>query len=299
MSGGWPALEVAAWTPTRETLHMWLQILGKQRMAAAPMLNHWWHSTLTVTARGLTTGPLAAGGEVVDIELDLIAHRITIRSSTGDQEDFSVLGLSVADFYARIVSAQKDFDLPRLSHPAPNEVAHAIPFAEDREHNTYDPAQAHTFWRQLLIADRLLRQLRSGFRGKASPVHFFWGAMDLATTRFSGRPAPQHPGGAPNCPDRVMYEGYSEELSSAGFWPGGGQEGAFYSYAYPPPEGFASAPAPEGSFWDDGLAEFLLPWETARQSIDPDGLASQFLDATAQAAMDLAQWPDRSGVAAY
>lgn len=298
MSGSWPALEVDAWAPTRDTLHMWLQILGKQRMAAAPVLNHWWHSTLTVTARGLTTGPLAANGEVVDIELDLIAHRVVIRSSTGDRDDFAVLDLSVADFYARILRAQQQFGLPPLSHPSPNEVTEAIPFAEDREHCSYDPVQAHTFWRQLLIADRLLRQLRSGFRGKASPVHFFWGAMDLATTRFSGRAAPQHPGGAPNCPDRVMFEGYNEELSSAGFWPGGGREGAFYSYAYPPPAGFPAAPVPEGSYWDDALAEFVLPWETARASVDPDGLASEFLEDTAQAAMDLAQWPGRNGVGA-
>lgn len=293
MTGQWPALRVDDWTATRETLHMWLQIVGKLRMAGSVPLNHWWHTTFYLTARGLTTGPLNAGGDVVDVEFDFIDHRLVARSSDGVESTFALEGLSVAEFYQRVVDLQESLGLAPIAHPSPNEVAVAIPFEQDAAHRTYVPEQAHAFWRQLLIADRLLRRLRADFRGKASPVHFFWGALDLATTRFSGRGAPQHPGGAPNCPDRVMYEGYSDELSSAGFWPGGGKEGAFYSYAYPEPEGFPAATVPEGSYWDDGLREFVLPWEVARASADPDALVLDFLRATARAAEDLADWPGR------
>lgn len=291
MSQPWPALPVADWGPTRDTLHMWLQIVGKLRMAGSVPLNHWWHTTFFVTARGLSTGPLQAAGDDVDVEFDFIDHRLLARSSDGVRDHFSLDGLSVAEFYQRVVDLQEGLGLAPIAHPSPNEVAVAIPFDQDTEHRTYVPAQAHAFWRQLLVADRLLRQLRADFRGKASPVHFFWGAMDLATTRFSGRPAPRHPGGAPNCPDRVMYEGYSDELSSAGFWPGGGSEGAFYSYAYPEPDGLPEAALPEGSYWDDSLREFILPWEVARAASDPDALVLHFFRATASAAEELASWP--------
>ena len=266
----WPALAVATWTPTRDTLHMWTQIVGKIRMALAAPVNHWWHATLVVDARGLTTGAIPVGDRVLEISFDFVDHVLRARTSDGA----SVLPAR-GPIGGRLLRGRprpvRVLDVSVRIHPAPNEVAVAIPFPDDTMHATYVPEQAHAFWRQLIAANRVLQRFRAEFRGKVSPVHYFWGAMDLAVTRFSGRPAPRHPGGAPNCPDSVMREGYSHELSSAGFWPGGGAEGAFDAYAYPAPDGYSEAELPDGASFSADYGEFLLPYEVARTSPDPDG----------------------------
>lgn len=287
-----PELPVDSWQATRETLHLWTQVVGKIRMALTPPVNHWWHVTLYLSARGLGTGPIPVPAGVLDLEFDFVAHELVVRTSDGGRRTVPFAGQSVASFYEATLGALGELGVEVRIHPVPNEVEVAIPFAEDNTHCTYVPEQAQAFWRQLIDAEQQLQRFRSGFVGKASPVHYFWGAMDLAVTRFSGRTAPQHPGGAPNCPDSVMHEGYSHELSSAGFWPGGGEEGAYYSYAYPAPEGYADAPVPEGAYFSTELGEFLLPYETVRRSADPDALVQAFLHATHDAAAELGRWPE-------
>jgi len=287
----WPALAIEDWAETRATFHLWTQIVGKIRMVSTPAENHWWHVPLYISARGLTTGAIPYGDGVFDLEFDLLAHELVIRRSTGEQRTVPLRAVSVATFYREVTDALLALDIEVAIHAAPNEVDPAIPFAQDETHASYDAESMVLFWRQLVQAQRVLRQFRSGFTGKASPVHLFWGALDLAVTRFSGRIAPEHPGGVPNCPDRVMVEGYSHEISSAGFWPGGGAEGAFYSYAYPVPDGFADAVVPSGAFYSEQYGEFLLPYEVVRASADPDRLVLDFLEATYRAAADLAEWP--------
>ncbi|MER7545483.1 DUF5996 family protein [Spirillospora sp. NPDC127506] len=287
----WPRLRAADWTATRETLHMWAQIVGKVRLAHAPLLNHWWQVTLYVSPRGLTTSAVPYRDGVFDIEFDFVEHLLRIRSSDGGSRTVALEPKSVADFYAETMAALHELDIEAPIQASPNEVEPAIPFAEDHQNASYDADAAHLFWRQLLQADRVLGEFRSRFTGKVSPVHFFWGAMDLACTRFSGRPAPKHPGGAPNCPDWVMVEGYSGELSSAGFWPGGGEEGAFYSYAYPEPEGFPDHPvAPKEAFYSSEMGEFVLPYEAVATAEDPDATLTDFLQTTYEAAAELANW---------
>lgn len=287
----WPSLAVQSWTPTRDTLHMWTQIVGKIKMALAAPVNHWWHVALRVDARGLTTGAIPIGSRLLEIAFDFLDHVLLVRTSDGGQVSLPLPGRSVAQLYAELFDALRHLDVEVVIHPTPNEVEVAIPFADDTVHATYVPEQATAFWRQLIQADRILQRFRSEFRGKVSPVHFFWGAMDLAVTRFSGRTAPPHPGGAPNCPDSVMREGYSHELSSAGFWPGGGSEGAFYSYAYPAPDGYAEAELPPGASFSEEYGEFLLPYEAARASADPDATVLAFFRATYAAAAQRADWP--------
>ena len=287
----WPALAIEDWADTRATFHLWTQIVGKIRMVSTPAENHWWHVPLYISARGLTTGAIPYGDGVFDLEFDLLAHELVIRRSTGEQRTVPLRAVSVATFYREVTDALLALDIEVAIHAAPNEVDPAIPFAQDETHASYDAESMVLFWRQLVQAQRVLRQFRSGFTGKVSPVHLFWGALDLAVTRFSGRIAPEHPGGVPNCPDRVMVEGYSHEISSAGFWPGGGAEGAFYSYAYPVPDGFADAVVPSGAFFSEQYGEFLLPYEVVRASADPDRLVLDFLEATYRAAADLAEWP--------
>ncbi|MDO9398605.1 MAG: DUF5996 family protein [Herbiconiux sp.] len=291
-TGTWPALAVDDWADTRTTFHLWTQIVGKVRLAHAPMQNHWWQVPLYVSARGLTTSAIPVDGDVVELEFDLLAHRLELRRSDGRLTGFALEPMSVAAFHARVLEALDALGVAPPAHGAPNEVDPAIPFADDTEHCSYDAAAVTTFWRQLVHAERVLGVFRSEFTGKCSPVHFFWGAMDLAVTRFSGREAPAHPGGVPNCPDHVMVEGYSHEISSAGFWPGGGAEGAFYSYAYPAPEGFADAAVPEGARYSAELGEFLLPYEVVRASADPDALVHAFLTATFDAAARLGRWDE-------
>ncbi|GAA1780436.1 DUF5996 family protein [Actinomadura chokoriensis] len=290
-NGAWPRLRIADWTATRETLHMWTQIVGKVRMAHAPLLNHWWQVTLYVSPRGLTTSAVPYRDGVFDIEFDFVEHVLRLRSSDGGSRTVRLEPKSVADFYAETMAALDELRIEAPIQASPNEVDPAIPFAEDHQNASYDPDAAHLFWRQLLQADRVLGEFRSHFIGKVSPVHFFWGAMDLACTRFSGRPAPAHPGGAPNCPDWVMVEGYSGELSSAGFWPGGGEEGAFYSYAYPEPPGFADHPVlPAEAVYSQEMGEFLLPYEAVATSKDPEGTLEDFLHSTYEAAAERAAW---------
>ena len=293
MNDSWPSLAVADWTDSRDTFHMFTQIVGKIRLKCEPMVNHWWQVPLYVSARGLTTGSMPYAGDAFDMEFDLVDHVLRIRRSDGRSAEVTLRAMPVAEFYAatKAALAEVGIDVPIVARP--NEVDPAIPFADDFGHASYDPAAVHAFWLQLVQAQRVLTDFRAGFGGKVSPVHFFWGAIDLAVTRFSGRPAPQHPGGVPNCPDHVMIEGYSHEISSAGFWPGGGAEGAFYSYAYPAPEGFSDAPVPAPAYFDHALGEFILPCEAVRTAADPDALVRDFLAATYEAAASLGRW-DRS-----
>lgn len=289
----WPALRVQDWADTRETLHMWTQIVGKVRLALAPMVNHWWQVPLYISARGLTTSAIP-GRRTFDMEFDFVDHRLVLRTTTGAVESVALEAKPVADFYRETMDAlhRAGIDVTILARPV--EVEESIPFAEDRTHASYDPGQAQAFWGQLVQAARVLAEFRSRFVGKVSPVHFFWGGMDLAVTRFSGRTAPEHAGGAPNCADWVMTEGYSHELSSAGFWPGGDGEGMFYAYAYPEPPGFADHPVPVGGYSRE-WSQFLLPYETVRTAADPDALLLDFLQATYEAAAVNGDW-DRAAL---
>lgn len=273
---------------------MWTQIVGKVRLAHAPLMNHWWQVTLYVSPRGLTTSAIPYGSGAFDIEFDFIDHQLRIRTSDGAVRTVALEPKPVARFYAETMRALDEVGIETRIQAHPNEVEPAIPFAEDDRHASYDATAARLFWRQLLQAHRVMGDFRSGFIGKVSPVHYFWGAMDLACTRFSGRPAPRHPGGAPNCGDWVMVEGYSRELSSCGFWPGGGEEGAFYAYAYPEPEGFADYPvAPADAFYSGENGQFILAYEAVRTADDPDGVLSAFLRTTYEAAAERGGW-DRS-----
>ena len=292
----WPRLRVEDWTETRDTLHMWTQIVGKIRMSQSPLINHWWQCTLYVSPRGLTTGTIPYRGGCFDLELDFVEHALRVSSSAGEQRLVGLSSRPVAEFYAATTKALEELGIDAVIDDRPNEVDPGIPFPDDDQHTTYDPNAAHLFWQQLVQADRGLMEFRSHFVGKVSPVHFFWGAMDMACTRFSGRRAPEHPGGAPNCGDWVMVEGYNRELSSAGFWPGGGEEGAFYAYAYPEPDGFADYPvAPDAAYYSVQNGQFLLPYESVADSEDPDRTLAQFLHSTYRAAADLGTW-DRTSL---
>jgi hypothetical protein len=270
---------------------MWLQIVGKVRMAHSPFVNHWWQTTLYVSTRGLTTTAIPSGTGTFDIEFDFIDHDLVVRSSTGETRTVALEPKPVATFYAETMDVLDQLGLRTVIQATPNEVDPATPFADDHEHSSYDADAAELFWRQLIQADRVLGEFRSRFIGKVSPVHLFWGAMDLACTRFSGRVAPPHPGGAPNCGDWVMVEGYSHELSSCGFWPGGGEEGAFYTYAYPEPDGFADHPVkPQEAFYSGEYRQFLLPYEAVRTAPEPDRVLLDFLQTTYGAAADHGNW---------
>lgn len=292
----WPRLRVDDWVDTRDTVHMWTQIIGKIRMVHTPMSNHWWNATLYVSPRGLTTSTIPHRDGAFDIEFDVLDHHLNIRTSDGTQRQVTMAPKSVAEFYAQTMAALGDLGIATHISAAPNEVDPAIPFAEDHQHATYDPHAVELFWRQLLQAYRVFEAFGSGFIGKASPVHLFWGAMDLAYTRFSGRAAPPHPAGAPNCPKWVMREAYSRELASCGFWPGGADEGAFYAYAYPEPPGYPDAPVgPAAAHYDHTLGEFLLPYEAVATAADPDRALTEFLRSAYAAAADLGRW-DRAAL---
>jgi hypothetical protein len=294
---GWPALRVDDWTATRETLHRWMQIVGKVRLAQAPMVNHWWQVTMYVTPRGLTTSAMPSGdGRTFEIEFDFCVHRLRISLEGGERREIALEPKTVAAFYAEVMDALASLGLAIQIWPVPVEIDDAVGFGQDTEHASYDAAAAQRFWRQLVQADRVMTAFRARFGGKVSPVHFFWGAMDLAVTRFSGRRAPRHPGGAPNCGDWVMVEGYSHELASCGFWPGGGEEGAFYAYAYPEPDGYAAAHVtPDAAYYSADFRQFLLPYEAVRTAADPDATLLGFLQTTYDAAADLGAW-DRAAL---
>src|SRR5690242_6429657 len=292
----WPALRVSDWEPTRDTLHMWTQIVGKIRLTESPLLNHWWQVTFYVSPRGLTTSSIPYGNRLFDMEFDFVDHVLAIRTSDGGSATVALTAKPVAEFYAETLSGLSQLGIEAGISAQPNEVDPAIPFAEDHQHASYDPQAAQLFWRQLVQAHRVISEFRSYFIGKVSPVHVFWGSFDMACTRFSGRPAPAHPGGAPNCGDWVMVEGYSHELSSCGFWPGGGDEGAFYAYAYPEPVGFADYPVEaEGAVFSPEFQQFVLPYEAARTAGDPDRVVREFLQSTYEAAAELGKW-DRAAL---
>jgi Family of unknown function (DUF5996) len=293
----WPDLTYAGWRDTLATLQLWTQIVGKIRLGLTPWLNHSWQTPLYVTARGLGTSPIPIGAEIFEIEFDFIEHRLNAGTSRGAEGFLLLEPQSVADFYRATLDLLDSMGVAVAIKETPNEVPNPIRFSEDRTHASYDPAAAHRFWRALVQADRIFKLFRSGFIGKASPVHFFWGSFDLAVTRFSGRPAPPHPGGVPGLPDDVAREAYSHEVSSAGFWPGNETfpRAAFYSYAYPEPRGFRDRPVPPGAAFDATLGEFLLPYDTVASAQDPDALLLDFLSTTYAAAADAACW-DRSAL---
>jgi hypothetical protein len=294
----WPPLPFEAWADSCATLHMWTQIVGKIRLRESAPINHGWHSTLYVTARGLTTSPIPHGLRTFQIDFDFIDHALVIEVSDGQTARVALEPQTVASFYRRVMDALRALDLDVSIYARPNEVADPIPFDRDEVHRAYDAAAVNRFWRVLVQSDRVFKQFRSSFIGKCSPVHLFWGALDLAVTRFSGRTAPEHPGGIPNLPDRVTREAYSHEVSSGGFWAGGGPIAypAYYAYAYPEPAGFAGAEVrPSQAFYSTDLHEFILPYDAVRTSADPDRTLLEFLQSTYVAAADLARW-DRAAL---
>jgi hypothetical protein len=293
----WPSLPLEAWAETYATLHLWTQIVGKIRLAQSPWLNHSWHVPLYVTARGLTTSPVPHDTRTFQIDFDFVTHRLILQSSDGGTGGFALESQSVATFYARLMAEMGKLGLEVDIYCRPNEVADPIRFDQDETHRAYDPEYVNRFWRILVQADRVFKEFRARFIGKCSPVHFFWGAPDLAVTRFSGRRAPEHPGGVPNLPDWVAREAYSHEVSSCGFWPGGGPipHAAFYSYVYPEPAGFPAEPIkPDAAFYSADLHEFILPYDAVRQAESPDATLLDFLQSTYEAAANLAKWDRNS-----
>jgi hypothetical protein len=297
MTASWPDIPFEAWQETRAALHLYAQVVGKYRLARTPWLNHSWHATFYVDARGLTTSliPDAAGIEIV---LDLVGHAVIGRSCDGRTAEIPLGPMSVAAFQGRFRDLIERLGGTPALQDLPNEVPDPIRFSDDHQPRPYDADAVTRFFHALVAIDRVFHRFRTGFIGKVSPVHLFWGAFDLAVTRFSGRRAPRHPGGVPGLPDAVTREAYSHEVSSAGFWPGDANTRfpAFYSYAYPSPAGFAEAPpAPAGAYFDPKLGEFLLPYDVVRQSVDPDATLLGFLQSTYQAAATLARW-DRAAL---
>jgi hypothetical protein len=297
-SGDWPALPLTEWADTCETLQLWTQIVGKIRLARTPLVNHWWNVTLYATSRGLTTSPIPHGALSFQIDFDFISHRLIVQVSNGDTATIPLTPRSVADFHAEFMSTLRELGLDTHIWTMPVEIPDAIPFEKDDKHASYDPEYANRFWRALVQSERVFSRFRSRFIGKVSPVHFFWGSFDLAVTRFSGRTAPDLNSESPNLGAWVMREAYSHEVSSCGFWPGNGgyDQAAFYSYAYPEPPGFDHASVrPAGAFYDQGLGQFILPYDAIRLAEDPDHALMEFLQSTYEAAAGLAAW-DRSGL---
>jgi len=293
-SDRWPSLDYGAWKDTRDTLHLWTQVVGKVRLALTPWLNHSWHVALYVTARGLTTGPMPCGVRETQIDFDFIDHVLWLRTSEGHFRQIVLKPMPVAEFYGEVMAALAALGVDVRINPMPSEIPGAVPFDEDTAHQAYDPDYAHRFWRVLASSQRVFELFRTSFLGKVSPVNFFWGSFDLAVTRFSGRKAPLHPGGVPGLRDDVAREAYSHEVSSAGFWPGSTgpvEYPAFYSYAYPAPEGFAAAEVqPAQAFFSKELGEFILPYDAVRQAADPEAALLTFLQSTYVAAADLGHW---------
>ena len=296
----WPALSLSSWQSTYETVHRWVQIVGKTRLALAPMQNHWWQAALYVTARGLGTSPIPWGERNFDIEFDFIDHLLVARTSEGETRVMSLAPQSVADFYGTYRAMLASLGVAPRIWPVPVELADATRFTDDRAHASYDAGAMHRCWRILAQTDRVLKRFRGRFIGKSSPSHFWWGAFDLACTRFSGRRAPLHPGGVPNTPDFVTREAYSHECISGGWWPGSAgspvEEPAFYAYAYPEPAGCPEATiGPSGATYSMAMREWILPYETVRGTGDPDAMLMEFLETTYSAAASLGGW-DREGL---
>jgi Family of unknown function (DUF5996) len=289
----WPALQWEEWAATASTLHMWTQIVGKTRLALTPLQNHWWNVPLYVTARGLGTSAMACGDDVLDVEFDFVAHALDLRLGSGRDHVLPLRPQTVADFYREYMDCLKELGVAVEIWPMPVEVANPIRFDLDTEHKSYDPEYAHRFWRVLVGAERVFREWGTGFLGKVSPVHFFWGSFDLAVTRFSGRAAPPREGSDP-----IQREAYSHEVISAGFWPGNGGYGAasFYCYAAPVPAGLAEkAVRPAAAGWDKALGEFIFKYEAMRTLSDPAGALMEFVDSAYVAAADSAKW-DRAAL---
>jgi hypothetical protein len=297
MSGAaaaWPELPLAAWEDTRDTLHLWTQVVGKVRLALEPWINHSWQVPLYVNARGLTTSLMPDGGRGVEMQFDFVRHVLEIRTTDGAERLVRLEPRTVADFHAETMARLTEVGVTVDILARPVEVPVAIPFPDDKTHASYDAGYAHRFWLSLVQTQRVLTRFRSRFVGKVSPVHFFWGGFDLAVTRFSGRDAPVHPGGVPNCADWVMQDAYSQEVSSCGYWPNGGAEGVFYAYAYPEPDGFREwRVEPAGVRYDPELGEYLLPYEVVRQADDPDATLLSFLQTTYEAAAEPGRWDRR------
>jgi hypothetical protein len=297
-AGRWPAIPVADWQDTRDTFQLYTQVVGKVRLANAPTVNHWWNVPLYVTARGLTTSLMPhPTGPAFQIDFDLIDHRLDVTTVNGDVRSLDLVPRPVADFYEAVMSMLGGLGVGTDIWPMPVEILGAVPFPDDRVHASYEADAVRRFWLALVEIQRVIDVFRIRFVGKSSPVHLFWGALDLAHTRFSGRTAPPHPGGAPNCGPHVMWEAYSHEVSSCGYWPGPpGEEGVFYSYAYPEPRGYrGSTVTPSPARWDDGLGEFILPYESVRTAADPDAVLLEFLQSTYEAAATAANW-DRAAL---
>jgi len=289
----WPELPTAAWRDTYATLRLWTQIVGKIRLSRSPWLNHSWHVTLYVNARGLTTSPIPDGARHFEIEFDFIDHSLRILASDGPRRQFPLAGQSVASFYTLIVAALAELGIDAVIDEMPNELPDPVRFSHDNAHASYDGDAVRRFFRILSSTDRVFKQFRTAFLGKASPVHFFWGSFDLAVTRFSGRRAPRHPGGVPHLADAVASEAYSHEVSSAGFWPGSGaiDYPAFYSYAYPEPSGFRTTKVkPDAAFFHETMGEFILPYDAVRTAADPEQALLDFLQSTYEAAANAATW---------
>ena len=289
----WPSLPFAEWKDTAITLHMWTQIVGKIRLTLSPWTNQSWHVTLYLTSRGLTTSPIPHGSDTFEIQFDFIDHQLLIDKSDGARQRIELRPQSVAEFYRLVMKSLTDLDLPVTIHTMPNEIENPIPFDQDELHRSYDREYANRFWRVLVQSDRVFKQFRSRFCGKCSPVHFFWGSFDLAVTRFSGRPAPPHPGGVPHLPDAITREAYSQEVSSLGFWPGNAAmpTPVFYSYAYPEPPGFAETKIqPDAAFYEPKLREFILPYDAVRTAESPDAVLLDFAQSTYDAASKLGKW---------
>jgi hypothetical protein len=294
----WPELSYNAWRETRDTLQLWTQIVGKIRLMQTPWLNHSWHVTLYVTSRGLTTSPIPHGSRSFEIEFDFLAHALNITVSDGAARRLPLRPQSVADFYGAVMSALAHLGVAVAINEKPCEIPDAAAFTQDRQHAAYDPEYARRFWQVLVQVDRVFKQFRTAFIGKCSPVHLFWGSFDLAVTRFSGRRAPLFTAKVPGVSSAVMCEAYSDEVSSAGFWPGDNSTDypAFYSYAYPAPAGFRDAPVqPAAAFFSEALGEFLLPYDAVRSAEDPDAALLAFLQSTYEAAAVTAKW-DRAAL---
>lgn len=290
----WPRVDVAGWADTRDALQLRLQAIGKVVLANEPLVNHWWNIPLHLTARGMVT-PLSPhpSGDALQIEVDLVDHRVAVRTASGGRAHIPLEPGSSAAFTSALGEALERAGVPTAIWTMPVEIPGAVDMASDDAPRPYDAEAVTRFWRALVRMERVFKGFRAAFWGKASPIHVFWGSMDLAYTRFSGRTAPLHPGGAPNCGPHVMHEAYSHEVSSCGYWPGGpGEDGTFYAYAYPDPPGYRDARVgPGAARWDDGLSEFVLPYEDVRSAAAPDAALMEFLRTTYEAAADAARWP--------